>query len=137
VSLYLDEIFLNVASKESFKDAYQLMESAMKNGFPPGVTLKAGPWASNEEAKIGLVLDIKNHETDIRPVQRRDRAGRRNEAKIESNRRLDDAQEDACRDVRRAAPRAAPNEPVSMDRIVEGIRKTRLRLSCIGGLPGE
>jgi len=67
VSLYLDEIFLNVTSKESFKNAYQLIDGAMKNGFPPGVTLKAGPWASNEEAKIVLVLDIQNHELTFRP----------------------------------------------------------------------
>ena len=67
MSLYLDEIFLNVTSKESFKDAYQLMESVMKNGFPPAVTLKAGLWASNEEAKIVLVLDIQNHELTFGP----------------------------------------------------------------------
>jgi hypothetical protein len=67
MSLYLDEIFLNVTSKESFKSAYQLIEATMKNGFPPGVTLKAGPWASNEEAKIVLVLDIQDHELTFRP----------------------------------------------------------------------
>jgi hypothetical protein len=65
--LYLDEIFLNVTSKETFKSAYQLIENAMKNGFPPGVTLKAGPWASNEEPKIVLVLDIEDHELTFRP----------------------------------------------------------------------
>jgi hypothetical protein len=67
MSLYLDEIFLNVTSKESFKSACQLIEGAMKNGFPPGVTLKAGPWASNEEPKIVLVLDIQDHELTFRP----------------------------------------------------------------------
>jgi hypothetical protein len=29
--------------------------------FPEGVTLEAGPWFSNEEAKIVLVLDIADH----------------------------------------------------------------------------
>ena len=32
-----------------------------ETGFPEGVTLKAGPWASNEEAKMVLVLDIQDH----------------------------------------------------------------------------
>jgi hypothetical protein len=59
--LYLDEIYFNVTSKEDFHKAYELINGALTKGFPPGVTLKAGPWASNEEPKIVLVLDIQDH----------------------------------------------------------------------------
>ena len=45
----------------------------LTKGFPPGVTLKAGPWASNEEAKIVLILDIQDHALDLRTIQRRRR----------------------------------------------------------------
>jgi len=59
--LYLDEIYFNIDSKEAMKRSYDLINGAITKGFPPGVTLKAGPWASNEEAKIVLVLDIQDH----------------------------------------------------------------------------
>ncbi|MGH8337087.1 MAG: hypothetical protein ACRETL_09785 [Gammaproteobacteria bacterium] len=65
--LYLDEIYFNVSSKEDFKRAFDLINGAMTKGFPPGVTLKAGPWASNEEAKIVLVLDIQDHALTFGP----------------------------------------------------------------------
>jgi hypothetical protein len=65
--LYLDEIYFNVASKDDFKKAYELINGAMTKGFPPGVTLKAGPWASNEEAKILLILDIQDHAQTFGP----------------------------------------------------------------------
>jgi hypothetical protein len=65
--LYLDEISFNVASKEQFKQVHELIGGAMKNGFPPGVTLKAGPWFSNEEPKIVLVLDIQDHALTFSP----------------------------------------------------------------------
>ena len=59
--LYLDEIYFNVDSPEAAKKGVALIQNAIKNGFPPGVTLKAGPWGSNEEAKIVLILDIQDH----------------------------------------------------------------------------
>lgn len=60
--LYLDEIYFNVNSPEDAKKGVAILQNAIKNnGFPPGVTLKAGPWGSNEEAKIVLVLDIQDH----------------------------------------------------------------------------
>ena len=59
--LYLDEIYFNVASKDDLRKVYDLINGAVTKGFPPGVTLKAGPWMSNEEAKIVLVLDIQDH----------------------------------------------------------------------------
>jgi hypothetical protein len=51
VPLYLAEVYF----KEGFKLGYELLTGALSGGFPPGVTLKAGPWVSNEEAKIILV----------------------------------------------------------------------------------
>jgi hypothetical protein len=59
--LYLDEIHFNVTSKEDCKKVYDLINGAVTRGFPPGVTLKAGPWFSNEEPKVVLVLDIQDH----------------------------------------------------------------------------
>src|SRR5713101_7261014 len=61
--LYLDEIWLNVTSPESAKKVHTMFQGVLqgKTGFPPGVTLKAGPWLSNEEAKVILILDIQDH----------------------------------------------------------------------------
>ena len=59
--LYLDEIYFNANSPEDAKKGVALIQNALKNGFPPGVTLKAGPWGSNEEPKIVLILDIQDH----------------------------------------------------------------------------
>jgi hypothetical protein len=65
--LYLDEIYFNVSNKDEFKKAYELIQGAMTNGFPTGVTLKAGPWVSNEDAKVILVLDIQDHSLTFEP----------------------------------------------------------------------
>ncbi|MBE3604265.1 hypothetical protein IMX07_11585 [bacterium] len=59
--MYLDEIYFNVTSKDDFKKIHDLINGAVTRGFPPGVTLKAGPWMSNEEAKVVLILDIQDH----------------------------------------------------------------------------
>jgi hypothetical protein len=59
--LYLDEIHFKLTSKEDSKKVYDLINGAVTRGFPPGVTLKAGPWFSNEEPKVVLVLDIQDH----------------------------------------------------------------------------
>jgi hypothetical protein len=63
VPLYLAEVYF----KEGFKLGYELITGALSGGFPPGVTLKAGPWVSNEEAKIILVLDIQDHSLTFGP----------------------------------------------------------------------
>lgn len=65
--LYLDEIYFNVASKEDFKQVFERMSNNMAKGFPPGVTLKAGPWFSNEESKVILILDIQDHSLTFTP----------------------------------------------------------------------
>ena len=59
--LYLDEIYFNISSPDNAKKMFALLQEALKGGFPPGVTLNAGPWASNEEPKVILVLDIQDH----------------------------------------------------------------------------
>ena len=65
--LYLDEIYLNTANPEHTKRVIKFFAETLKGGLPPGVTLKAGPWMSNEEAKMILVLDIKDHSLTFNP----------------------------------------------------------------------
>jgi hypothetical protein len=65
--LYLDEIYYNMSSKEQFRQVYDRMNRNMTQGFPPGVTLKAGPWFSNEESKVILILDIQDHSLTFTP----------------------------------------------------------------------
>lgn len=65
--LYLDEIYLNASTPENAKRAFKFFAEVVKGGFPPGVTLKAGPWMSNEEAKVVLVLDIMDHSLTFNP----------------------------------------------------------------------
>ena len=65
--LYLDEISYNIASKDDFKRVCERMNNNMTKGFPPGVTLKAGPWFSNEESKVILILDIQDHSLTFTP----------------------------------------------------------------------
>ena len=61
--LYLDEIWLKWDSFERAQQVLAQFRSMATEQFPypEGVTLKAGPWFSNEEAKIVLVLDIADH----------------------------------------------------------------------------
>jgi hypothetical protein len=65
--LYLDEIYFNISSKEEYKQVCERMTNNMSKGFPPGVTLKAGPWFSNEEPKVILILDIQDHSMTFTP----------------------------------------------------------------------
>jgi hypothetical protein len=61
--VYLVELYC----KDGFKRGCHLISQALASGFPPGVKLKAGPWASNEEAKLVLVMDIQNHALTFEP----------------------------------------------------------------------
>lgn len=58
--LYLDEIYW---SQDRINEVKTMFKGVLDGsiGFPEGVTLKAGPWASNEETKMILVLDIQDH----------------------------------------------------------------------------
>ena len=60
--LYLDELWLTWASPADAKRVLERFQDLVgSSGFPPGVTLKAGPWFSNEDAKVIMVLDIADH----------------------------------------------------------------------------
>jgi hypothetical protein len=39
--LYLDEIYFDVPGQDSFKNLYDLIGSALKDGLPPSATLSA------------------------------------------------------------------------------------------------
>src|SRR5262245_46995535 len=67
--MYLDEIWLNVNSPDTAKKVHAMFQGVLKGsaGFPPGVTLNAGPRAPNEEAKIILVLDMQDHAKTFTP----------------------------------------------------------------------
>jgi hypothetical protein len=65
--LYLDEIYLNASSPENARRALTFFAEVFKDGFPPGVKLIAGPWMSNEQAKVVLVIDIKDHSLTFNP----------------------------------------------------------------------
>lgn|SRR5690242_10539444 len=62
--LYLDEIWLEWRSPQEFEETlrrFLSMGDGNSFGYPEGVTVAAGPWFSNEERKIILVLDIVDH----------------------------------------------------------------------------
>src|SRR6266851_1770084 len=67
MALYLDEIYFDVPGKDGFKNMHDLIGGALKDGLPPSVTLKAGPFISNEEAKVIMVLDIQDHSLTFTP----------------------------------------------------------------------
>jgi hypothetical protein len=62
VPLYLDEIWLEWSSPSDAKRVLERFQSIVdSSALPSGVTLKAGPWFSNEDARVILVLDIADH----------------------------------------------------------------------------
>jgi hypothetical protein len=65
MALYLDEAWVKDPTPERFKEFVQLIGTAAKNpaaiGAPQSVRFVAGPWASNEEAKVIFVVDIPDH----------------------------------------------------------------------------
>lgn len=61
--LYFDEIWLSWNDAETARrvlETFSKMDSG-EFGYPEGVRLVAGPWFSNEEKKILVVLDIADH----------------------------------------------------------------------------
>ena len=61
--LYLDEIWLDWHSQAEFTETLRRFLTMGDGNFayPEGVRVEAGPWFSNEERKIVLVLDIADH----------------------------------------------------------------------------
>jgi hypothetical protein len=63
--LYLGEIYLD-ASRSDVLDVARTFARDIRDGkLPPGVSLVAGPWVSNQEAKLILVVDIVDHSTTL------------------------------------------------------------------------
>jgi hypothetical protein len=58
------KIYLHASNPENAKRAFRFFAEVFR---APGVTLMAGPWMSNEEAKVVLVLDIKDHSLTFHP----------------------------------------------------------------------
>ena len=65
MALYLDEVWLKDPSPERMKEFVRFIGAAAKSpasvGAPQEVRFVAGPWASNEEAKVIFVVDIPDH----------------------------------------------------------------------------
>lgn len=65
MALYLDEVWLKDPSPERVKEFVRMIGMAAKSpasvGAPQEVRFVAGPWASNEEAKVIFIVDIPNH----------------------------------------------------------------------------
>ena len=65
MALYLDEAWIKDPTPEKVKEFVRLIGTAVKNpaslGAPREVRVVAGPWASNEEAKVIFVVDIPDH----------------------------------------------------------------------------
>jgi hypothetical protein len=62
MALFLDTIYFNRQSVEKVKEALANIHKSLTTGaLPQGVTLKAGPWYSNEELKLVVVLDMQDH----------------------------------------------------------------------------
>ena len=67
MALYLGEVYVNTTSPENIKKFVGFFQGMLKDGFPEGVTRVAGPWASNEEAKILMIVDIQDHALTFAP----------------------------------------------------------------------
>jgi hypothetical protein len=62
MALFLDTIYFNRQPAEKVKEALANIHKSLTTGaLPQGVTLKAGPWYSNEELKLVVVLDMQDH----------------------------------------------------------------------------
>ena len=70
MALHLVELYLHVDSADKAKQIVKGIDGLLSGGLPPGVTKIAGPWVSNEETKLILILDIQDHATTIGPFWR-------------------------------------------------------------------
>ena len=61
--LYLDEIWFDWRDADSARRTLSLFDGMGSGSFnyPEGVRQVAGPWFSNEETKLILILDIQDH----------------------------------------------------------------------------
>jgi hypothetical protein len=65
--LYLGEIFLNGANPDVLRVARTFARDIRDGKLPAGVRLVAGPWVSNEEPRLILVVDVADHSTTLGP----------------------------------------------------------------------
>ena len=63
MALFLDTIYFTRQSPDKIKEALGNIHKNLStgSGLPKGVTVKAGPWYSNEELKLVVVLDMQDH----------------------------------------------------------------------------
>src|SRR5579863_422653 len=63
MALFLDTIYFTRQPAAKLKEALAIIHKNLTTGtgLPKGVTLKAGPWYSNEELKLVVVLDMQDH----------------------------------------------------------------------------
>jgi hypothetical protein len=62
MALFLDTIYFTRQPADKLKKALAMIHNNLSTGegLPKGVTLKAGPWYSNEEMKLVVVLDMQD-----------------------------------------------------------------------------
>src|SRR5579871_6305966 len=63
MALFLDTIYFNRQPADKLKETLTAINKSLTSGsgLPKGVTVKAGPWYSNEEMKLVVVLDMQDH----------------------------------------------------------------------------
>lgn len=63
MALFLDTIYFTRQSRDQIKETLSNIHKSLStgSGLPKGVTVKAGPWYSNEELKLVVVLDMQDH----------------------------------------------------------------------------
>ena len=63
MALFLDTIYFNRQPADKVKQALANIHKTLSSGdgLPKGVTVKGGPWYSNEELKLVVVLDMQDH----------------------------------------------------------------------------
>jgi len=63
MALFLDTIYFTRQPAAKLKEALAMIHKNLTTGtgLPKGVTLKAGPWYSNEELKLVAVLEMQDH----------------------------------------------------------------------------
>ena len=66
MALYLNEVWVKDPNPERVKEFFNVMSSAIESpaslGAPlQGAHIVAGPWASNEEAKVLFIFDVPDH----------------------------------------------------------------------------
>ena len=74
MALYLDEAWIKDPTPERIKEFFGMIGQAAKSpasvGAPQEVRFVAGPWASNEEAKVIFVVDIPDHTSTFQTFSR-------------------------------------------------------------------